>query len=281
MFFINRFLVLAVLCLVVVQAATAANYVLGIGAAVDTEDAIAITAFGDLELREDTWLSASVGSTETEALVSGFETRFYDFGIDHFLDPIGLRLSGAYWGDSDILDSSDVRASVYFRDEIASFSVDYERRNFDFVFTNPFTDERRQATFHAEGWGMTNRVQLHDSFSVRLSGMQYEYSRRINLEPNIDVLRFLSASRLSLMNSLIDYRISAGMEYRFGLRAIDLSLGTWKTAVDQGKVDSISLGFLTPLSDRTDVEMRLSFDDSENFGRTTAFTVYLYYFGGN
>ena len=61
----------------------------------------------------------------------------------------------------------------------------------------------------------------------------------------------------------------------------DLSAGTWKTAVDQSKVDSYTVGFLTPMTDRTDIEFRLSFDDSENFGKTTALTVYLYYFGGS
>jgi hypothetical protein len=83
------------------------------------------------------------------------------------------------------------------------------------------------------------------------------------------------------MNSLIDYRVNAGMEYRFGLRSIDVSAGSWKTAVDQSKVDSYTIGFLTPMTDRTDIEFRLSFDDSENFGNTTALTVYLYYFGGS
>jgi hypothetical protein len=35
------------------------------------------------------------------------------------------------------------------------------------------------------------------------------------------------------------------------------------------------------MTDRTDIEFRLSFDDSESFGNTTALTVYLYYFGGS
>ena len=91
----------------------------------------------------------------------------------------------------------------------------------------------------------------------------------------------MSASRLSLINSLIDYRVNVGVEYRFGLRSVDFSIGTWKTAVDQSKVDSYTFGFLTPMTDRTDIEFRLSFDDSESFGNTTALTVYLYYFGGS
>ena len=272
---------MALICLVFEQGAFAAGYVLGIGAAADTEDAFAATVFGDFELRENTWLSATYGSTETEALVGGFQTDFYDAGIDHFFDPVGIRISGAYWGDPDLLDSSDVRGSFYYRDDIASLSLDYERRNFDFVFETLLTRDRRKVEFHADGWGMTNRFQFGDRLTFRVSGMHYEYSRRIRIDPNIDVLRFLSASRLSLINSLIDYRINAGMEYRFGLRSVDVSAGTWQTAVDQSNVDSFEIGFLTPITDRTDIEFRLSFDNSENFGRATALSVYLYYFGGS
>jgi hypothetical protein len=278
---IRRVLSATLLCLVCSGSAVAEGFILGLGAAADSEDAIALSAFGDFGIRENTWISATIGSTDTESLVGGFSTTFYDVGIDHYFNPVGIRLSGAYWGDSDILDSDDVRASFYYRDEIASLSADYERRNFDFIFGTELFDVRRKAEFHADGWGMTNRFRFGDRFTFRLSGMHYTYSRDIRIQRDIDVLRFLSASRLSLMNSLIDYRVNTGVEYRFGLRSVDVSVGTWKTAVDQSKVDSFTVGFLTPMTDRTDIEFRLSFDDSESFGNTTALTVYLYYFGGS
>ena len=281
MFFIRRLCCSVLLCLACNGSAIAAGYILGIGAAADSEDGRAFTAFGDFGIRENTWLSATIGSTETDALVGRFSTTFADVGIDHYFNPIGIRLSGAYWGDSSILDSEDVRASFYYRDDIASFSADYERRNFDFVFESILLQDRRKAEFHADGWGMTNRIQFSDRITFRLSGMHYGYSRNIRIQPEIDILRFLSASRLSLINSLIDYRINAGLEFRFGLRSVDVSVGSWQTAVDQSKVDSYTIGILTPMSDRTDIEFRLSFDDSENFGNTTSLTVFLYYFGGS
>lgn len=269
------------MCLVCQSSAFADGYVLGLGAAADSEDGLALSAFGDFIIRENTWLSTTIGSSETESLAGEFSTRFADVGIDHYFDPVGLRIGVAYWGDSSILDSDDVRASVYYRDETVSFSVDYERRNFDFIFGANLPRGTREAEFHADGWGMTNRIEIGDRLVFRLSGMHYEYSRDIRIQPDINLLRFLSASRLSLINSLIDYRINTGMEYRFGLRSVDLSVGSWKTAVDQGRVNSFTVGFLTPMTDRTDIELRLSFDDSENFGNTTALTVYLYYFGGS
>ena len=261
--------------------ARADGYILGVGAARDTEEALALTAFGDFGVTENTWLSATVASTDTQALLGGFETTSYEVGVDHYFEPVGIRLSGGYWGDPNLLDSQDVRASFYYRDEIASFSADYERREFDFVF-GPFPIlDRRKIQFHADGWGMTDRIHFGDRFTFRLSGMHYEYSRRIRIDPDINILRFLSASRLSLMNSLLDYRVDAGLELAFGLRSVDVSAGNWKTAIDGSKVVSYSIGFVTPMTDRTDVEMRLSFDDSDTFGRTTALTFYLYYFGGS
>ncbi len=281
MSFTRQFLCSAVLCLVCHSSVFADGYVLGLGAAADSEDGLALSAFGDFGILENTWLSATIGSTETESLAGGFSTTFADVGIDQYFNPVGLHVGVAYWGDSSILDSDDVRASFYYRDEIASFSVDYERRNFDFVLGANLLRDARKVEFDADGWGMTNRLQFGNRLVFRLSGMFYEYSRDIRIQPDIDALRFLSASRLSLINSLLDYRLNAGVEYRFGLRSVDFSVGRWKTAVDQGKVDSYTIGFLTPVTDRTDIEFRLSFDDSENFGNTTALTVYLYYFGGS
>jgi hypothetical protein len=278
---IRRVLCSTLLCLVCSGSAVAEGFILGLGGAADSEDGFALSAFGDFGIRDNTWLSATIGSTETDALAGGFSTTFYDVGIDHYFNPVGIRLSGAYWGDSDILDSDDVRASFYFRDEIASLSADYERRNFDFVFGADLPLGRRKVEFHADGWGMTNRFQFGDHFTFRLSGMHYSFSRNIRIQRDIDVLRFLSATRLSLINSLIDYRVNTGLEFRFGLRSVDVSAGTWKTAVDGSKVDSYTIGFLTPMTDRTDIEFRFSFDDSESFGNTTALTVYLYYFGGS
>ena len=52
-------------------------------------------------------------------------------------------------------------------------------------------------------------------------------------------------------------------------------------AVDQSHVSYYTIGFLTPMTDRTDIEFRPSFDDSESFGNSTVLTVYLYYFGGS
>jgi hypothetical protein len=111
--------------------------------------------------------------------------------------------------------------------------------------------------------------------------MVYDYSRNLRIQPDIDVLAFISRSRLSTINNLIDDRINGGLEFKFGLQSLDVTVGQWQTAVDGSRIDSFSLGFLTPISDRFDAEFRFSFDDSESFGETRALSVYFYYFGGS
>ena len=281
MFFIDRTLLSIALSCLLTGSAMAEGFVLGIGAAADTEDGRAYSAFGDFGVGEKTWLSATVGRTETDLLFSDFATQFYDVGYDHWFEPVGIRIGASYWGDPDILDSNDLRGSIYYRNDAITLAADYERRDFDFTFESIALQQRITAEFSADGWGLTARFKAADRVSLHLGGMRYDYSRNIRINPEIDTLRFLAVSRLSLINSLLDHRLNAGIEFRFGLSSLDLTVGNWETAVDQSRVNSYSIGFLTPMSDRTDIEIRLSLDDSENFGQTTALTAYLYYFGGS
>ncbi len=83
MSFIRRFLSSVLLCLACNGSVLAANYILGLGAAADTEDGRAISAFGDFGIGENTWLSGTFGSTETNGVAGEFSTTFADVGIDH------------------------------------------------------------------------------------------------------------------------------------------------------------------------------------------------------
>ena len=273
-----RFSVL-LLTLCLAQASGAEGYVIGIGADGDSADGRSIAAFGDFGIAQNTWLSVSANTARTDGFLRTNETVFADLGIDHWFDPVGIRLGGGYWGNPDILDARDLRASLYLRGDIGSVAVDYQKRNFEFDLQSDLL-AGRTAKFDANGVGLSARIKLGDRVSLFASGMRYDYSRNLRVQPDIDVLAFLSRSRLSSINSLVDDKLNAGIEFRFGLRSLDLSAGRWQTAVDGAEINSFSAGFLTPANDRVDVEFRVSLDDSETFGRTTAFSFYVYYFGG-
>ena len=123
------------------------------------------------------------------------------------------------------------------------------------------------------------RVDASERVSLHMRGMNYDYSVDLTRLQNISDLNFLAASRLSLANSLLDYRVDAGIDIKFGLRSLGLEAGTRQTAIDSGRVDSVSAGFLFPASDASDIELRIGYDDSENFGGTLVFSFFWFLYG--
>jgi hypothetical protein len=260
--------------------ASAGGVVLGLGVETDTAGGRAASAFADLGVGEQTWLSAAAAAAQGGGTLE-LDTVFANLALEHSFDPAGFRIGAAYWGDKDILDSVDLQASLFTRGERAALSADYERRNFDFIFREATPRLPAGVTeFHADGLGLTGRFNTSTRSSLFFGGMGYKYSRDLALGPRVDLLRDSALSRLSLMNSLLDYRGHAGVEWRFNLTSIDLRFDTWRTAVDQEDVYSLGLGALTPIAERGDMEFRMSYDESANYGSAVSFAVYLYYFGG-
>jgi len=268
-------------CLLLSCAAASADsgYILGVGGEFDTSDGRALSAFADYGISEDTWLSGAFARTNTGGVLGGLDTVYADVALEHSIGSIGARIGAAYWGDADILDSRDLRGSVFVRGDSTSLSIDFERRDFDFDFSSTLSDVVQTVSFTADGIGGSGSLQVGDRTRLFASGMSYNYSRDIRLQPRIDNLRFLSNSRLSLMNSLIDYRFSAGVEQQIADSIVDLTFSNWQTAVDGGTVRSIAVGIIVPVGPASDLGFRVAFDESENFGSTVAFAVTYYYFG--
>lgn len=271
-------IVIAAVVAVVLNPAAANPLIVGIGLEGDNADSRAYSLFADLGLSDDTWLSASVARTDADRELFDLSTLYADIGIDHHFKPVGIRLGGAYWGDDDLLESKDLRASVYLRGEKGSLSFEYERRNFDLTVAGQAFPDSVSVSFGANGVGLSASMPLNERFRVYAGGMDYDYSRTIGFQPNVNTLRLFGRSRLSMVNSLVDFRASAGLEVSFGLRRLDFRFARWRTEVDRGDIDSYGIGFLMPAGDAADIEFRLAYDDSENFGGATVFSFFLYLF---
>lgn len=271
---------LTILILLAGPACAAEGYIVGIGVEADSVDAMAGSLSGELGLTEKTWLSAAIAKSSAD-LPRGLtiETVYGDIGVDHWFDPIGIRLSAAYWGDSDILDSDDLRGALYWRNEKVTLSGNFEYRDFSF---NLFRDDLRPGQdfrFHANGVGLSARFALSDSVDLSLSGIDYDYNVNLRLDANSRIIEFLSVSRLSLINSLIDYRARIGLGIDSGSRRWSLDLATRKGEVAGSKTNSTTLRFLTPLSKDSDIEFGLGVDDSDDYGSATIFSVFVYFYG--
>ena len=258
------------------------SYIVGAGLEGDSADGLSATLVGDLAVTENTWLTAAIAKSKVDLprmLVR--ETWYGDFGIDHWFDPVGVRLGVAYWGDSDILDSRDSRASLYWRGDKAMLAAEYEYRDFRFLL--PATDffPGRTIRFDANGIGLSTRFDLGEKVSLGLYGMDYDYSVNLRLDNNRGIRDLFSFSRLSLINSLVDYR--AGMT--LGLAAVqqhwELGLSSQQVAFDGSTTRSATLRLLTPMGDRGDIEFSLGVDSSDLYDTVTFLSVFLYFYGGS
>jgi len=260
------------------RVASGGGFIIGIGAEGDSADSRAYSLSLDAGLGERTWITGTVASSETDRDLFDLRTRFLHLGFDHFLDPVGFRIGAGTWGKDGFLESDDLRGSIYMAGGAGSLSLDLERRELELTIDSALLEQPRVVPFTANGIGLSARLALGDRTSVHVGGISYEYSRDIALQPRIDLLRSFTLSRLSLMNSLVDYRVSGGIEWELGDRRVDLLFARWQTAIDQGRVDSMGIGFLTPVGSRMDIELRLAQDRSEEFGSATVLSVFVYLF---
>lgn len=258
------------------------DFVIGAGVEGDSEDGFAISLLGDVEIGEDTWLSGSVSRSGVDSPIRQSVDYWYaDIGVDHFFDPVGVRFGLSYWGNSDLLESSDIRGSIYSRSDKGYLSFDAEHRDFDVAIPPRDFLPRVGIGFDATGVGLSGRIRTSSAVSLRAAGMSYEYSRDFRIGDAPRLLDLVSFSRLSVLTSLVDWRASAGVDVDVGLRQWQFELSRWRGVVDRSDNIGGTITFMTPLTRRTDLELSVGYDDSDLYGEVTYLSAYIYFYGGN
>jgi hypothetical protein len=258
------------------------NYIVGAGLEGDSADGLSATLVGDIAVTENTWLTAAIAKSRVDLpRIQTRETWYGDLGIDHWFDPVGVRLGVAYWGDSDILDSRDSRASLYWRGDKAMLAAEYEYRDFRFLLPATEFFRGRTIRFDANGIGLSARFDLGEKVSLGLFGMDYDYSVNLRLDGNRGILDLFSFSRLSLINSLVDYRAGMTLGLAAGQQHWELGLSSQQVAFDGSQTRSATLRLLTPMGERGDIEFSLGVDSSDLYDTVTFLSVFLYFYGGS
>ncbi len=256
------------------------NYLVAGGFQGDNAGAKAATLIGDYAMGDSTWLSLAIARTDIDPDESiSVDTSFANLELDHYFNPLGIRFGVSYWGDNEVLDSVDTSVSLYGRGDKFSISGDLEYRDFEFDIPPSRFFDGRDVQFDALGLGATGRFDVAENASLFVSGIAYDYSVDLRLDQNRPIAQLLSVSRLSLINSLIDYRASISLGIDQGLSRWTIDFATWRGAVDQAQTYSTTLRFLTPVSARLDAEFGLGYDDSDLYGEVTFFSVFLYFYG--
>jgi len=270
------------LLLLASSAAASEGYIVGAGIEGDSNGGFALAALGELGITEATWLSATLAHyTVDSAEGIDADSWFADVGVDHWIDPLGVRLGLSRWGDNDSLDSDDWRASLYWRADGFSIAADYEHRDFTFDLPAAGLFPKRTVDFDASGVGATLRFDVSDTVDIGLSGMDYDYGVNLRLDRNRLLADLLSFSRLSLITSLVDYRVGATLGVGAGERRWQFNLSSWEGEADRSSTRSATVSFLNPLGEQTDIEFVLGLDDSELYGNVSFFSVFIYFYGGS
>ncbi len=273
---------LSLLLLAAALPAEEGDYVIAGGIQWDTDDAFAVSLLADREIVERGWLSLILARNRVDVeQTSSLNTTYAELGFDRHFEPVGLRVAAAYWGDNDILDSIDGRASLYWRNDGRRLALNVEYRDFEFDLPAGRFLPGREFRFDATGIGASAGFDLGTDADLFLSGIAYDYSVNLRLDGNRGLLRLLNVSRLSLINSLVDYRVSAGVGMDRGLSRWQLDLSAWRGAVDQSDTRSLTLSFTTPLAARSDIELGLGYDDSELYGDAVFLSAFVYFYGGS
>jgi hypothetical protein len=111
--------------------------------------------------------------------------------------------------------------------------------------------------------------------------MDYDYDLNLRLDSNRGLLDLFSFSRLSLINSLVDYRAGVTLGMDVGKQRWQFGLSSEKIEIDGSMTRSATVRLLTPMGGHSDVEFSLGVDDSDLYDTVTFLSVFLYFYGGS
>lgn len=266
--------------IMVLSAGARADYVLGVGVSGDSDSGLAEAAFASVGLTEKTSVTGIVAHSSIDIpRRQGLDAWNADLSVDHHFDPVGVEAGVAYWGDSEVLDSTDVRGSLYWRKDGFRIAANAVRRDFTFVIPASDFFAGRDVDFDADGLGLSINFDLTENVDLSLSGMDFDYSINLDLSDRLAFLQLISASRLSLINSLVDFRASGTIGVDVGDHRFALDLATWRGEVDGVDTRSATVRWLAPIGSQADIEFGLGYDDSELYGDTTVLSLTLFFYG--
>jgi hypothetical protein len=269
---------------------TSAGTVYSASGQYDEAGAYSLSAGLDHAFSDATWASLTAGFVDSTEGPIDLSTYRAGVGLDHYFDPAGLAVDVEYWGDSDTIETLTVDGELYFRTENARFGVTAAYRDIDIKYEVPAL--------------LVNLVDSSQSFASTAIGASLRYSRQAasvyaratvwsydeavgEVLTNVDLsrvppalrpaiqqrltrvvaaVRSLSSSSLTLANSLLAHAATVGFDYRFGEQTLNFEAGHDRGEVDDLDVTTLSTGWLFPVGDAVDVEVRLGVSDADTFG---------------
>lgn len=283
---LSLFLVLLAPC--VAEAAEEAGatgaWALSLALQADDQDALAAQTGMSYALSDASWLSGNLGYTReaTPAGEAAISSRAAGLGLDHDFGQLGVQLGVDYWGDPGELARTGIRAGVYVGD--ADFRVSAEGLYRDYTLTARLRDdqgnllEAREFDMSGTGFGIGGRFGGEGWFGG-MRAAWFDYSRDPQIFRSRAAFRSLSRSALTLANSFVDYRAEANVGFEWGLKSLEFELSKARSAVDDGDILVFAAYWVTPLGERTDLELSAGLHDPEGFDNSAFAGIALTWFG--
>ncbi len=266
------------------EAAAGGVWAFTAGVQADDEDARAVQAGFSYALSDAAWLNADAGFTR-QATPPGeptIESRFIGLGLDYNFGPAGMQLNADYWGDPGELTRNSLIAGVYHATENARVSVQGFYRDYTLTARIPddFGNLLDLREFDMSGTGLGGTLRMSgDRWFGGLRGAWFDYSRDPQILRSRTAFRVLSLSALTLANSFLDYRTEASLGFEIGIRSLEFEFSRAKSAVDDADIRTFALYFITPMSERLDLQLSAGVNDSEGLANSVFAGLAITWFG--
>ncbi len=230
------------------------TYVIGLGAAVDSAEGVSVNALVDYGFSDRTSLTFDAGVTRADGDFVTLQTTSWDLALNYDFGAVGIKTAVGQWGDSDQYSSDSWTIGLFRNFGAWRISTDYLRRELDLTFRstqNPVTTSTANA--RSDGTAADISYTGDSGKAFYLSAVRYDYNRNVTRLNQFRIARLLSPTSLTLSGSLLDHSFSAGGDWPIGDNLLSLTVARDRTAVDRVDVDSVTLGWLTPIGDLSDL----------------------------
>lgn len=244
-----------------------ASYALGVGVSADNADGFSATALFDASLNEAASVSVTIGSTRASARPVDLRTREWSIGARYDFGLFGLEARTGQSGDPDDFDATDVMIGVFKRTDKWRLSAQYMQRNIDLILRTLILATPIELTvpLDADGLRLSARYKTDNRWAWYGSYRQFDYDRDLSPLAGRFIVQRLTPTTLTLASSLLDTSVAIGVEMPLkDQRALNFSLARDELAGGLGTVSSASIGLLTPLGKRGDLDINIGASRSNN-----------------
>ncbi len=231
-------------------------YVIGLSVAADNAQGRSFGGLFHYSLTDTTSITIDAGITEAQGIPVDIQTGYWDVSLSHDFGPVGIEASIGQWGDREEFASDNGSIGLFRTFGPWRVSADLLRRDLELTFrSNNSPDMVMSADVGANGVLAGLSYTADSGAGIYVNASRYDYDRNVTRLNQFSITRVLSPTSLTLSGGLLEHSASIGGDWPIGERLVSMTISRDRTAVDRVDVDSLALGWLTPVGTRSDMEI--------------------------